>query len=122
MGKRQSVSIFHKTRSLPGFLPVHISEGRLPLNQELEYRQAAVTLQLCCAGGTSGWGAAGDSRYLALNSGAPGPPGTLVAVGLIRPVQVSIPCGTRRIAGLFLLFQSDHRRTFFRIVGILHFG
>lgn len=52
IGKCQSVSIVHKTRSLPGFLPVHVSGGRLPLNQELKYYQVAVTLQPSHADGT----------------------------------------------------------------------
>jgi len=52
IGKCQSVSIVHKTRSLPGFLPVRVSEGRLPLNQELKCCKAVATLQPSHADGT----------------------------------------------------------------------
>lgn len=44
IGKCQSVSIVHKTRSVCGFLPVCVSKGRLPLNQELKDSQHTAAL------------------------------------------------------------------------------
>lgn len=95
IGKCQSVAIVHKTRSLPGFLPVLVSEGSLPLNLELEYYRLWLHCSLPTQMARKARSAAGYGALrclLALHSGACSPLGMLATAASHGHVCCEGPC------------------------------